>query len=109
MCRVISNVVAIFDESVNRLRCPGLTVFEDCTEFLELRGGELRRPAAAEARAEPINTIIIPRACPATRRGSGDPDASPRLLACIALIEILDKTEPPDEGRVKLEDEADEF
>src|SRR6056297_4351642 len=78
---VVGDAVAIFDECMNLTWCPGLAVFENQAELVEFCRGELRRPAAAEARPEAVNTAVIPRACPATRRGSGDPDASPGFHA----------------------------
>lgn len=97
MCRVIRDAVAIFDESVDLSWRPGLAVFENRTEFVELCWGELRRPAAAEAGAEPLDTAFIPCVGPPTRRGSGDLNAVARRLARITLVEVLHETQPPDE------------
>ncbi|UOO96825.1 hypothetical protein MUK72_14985 (plasmid) [Halococcus dombrowskii] len=38
---------------------PGLALFEDVTEFGELLVGELRRPAAAEARSEAFDASFV--------------------------------------------------
>lgn len=61
MCRMVRNAVAVFDESAYGFQCPRLIVFEDSTEFLNVFRRELRRPAAAEARAKSVNSVIFPR------------------------------------------------
>lgn len=94
---MIRDAVAFLDERVNQSRRPGLACLENPTEFLELCCGELRRRPAAEARPQPVDTTVIPRVCPPVRHGSGDPDALASLLARIALVEVLDVAQPPDE------------
>ena len=82
---------------MNRSWRPGLAFFEDATEFVELGGGELRRPTAAEAWPESVDTGVVPRVCLPTRRGSGDSDAVAGFLARIAVVEVLYVAESSDE------------
>jgi hypothetical protein len=84
---------------VNLLWRPWLAFLKEVTEFVELCRGGLRRPAAAEAGTESLDTTIIPRAGPSTRRGSRDPDALTCFLACIARVEILHVARSSDESR----------
>ena len=100
---MIRTAVAFLNECVNCSRRPRLSGFENPAEFVELRWGELRRPAAAEARPHSIDTIVMPRACPPVRRGLRDTDTLAGLLARITVIEVLDVAQPPDEtGLVRL-------
>ena len=85
---MIRDAVAVFNQRVNLFWRPRLAFLKDLTQLGELCGGKLRRPAAAEAWAQSLDATVIPRASPPARRGSGDPDASPRLLTRITLIEV---------------------
>jgi hypothetical protein len=100
---IVCDAVAFFDECVDRSRCPGLTFFEDATEFVELFGRELRRRSAAEAQSKTVDTSFVPCVCPSMRRGSRDPDAIASFLARVACVEVLHVAESPDEtGLVRL-------
>jgi len=88
---MVRDIVAIFDECVNLLWCPRLSIFENFTEFIKLCWDKLRR-TAAEAWTEFLNIIFIPRVSSPMRRGPGDPDAVARLLSYVSLAEILYET-----------------
>lgn len=60
VCRVVRDSVTIFDERVDLLWRPWLALFMKFTELVELRRGELRLPAAAEAGMKSLDTATIP-------------------------------------------------
>gem|GEM_PF-4628795 len=72
MGSVVGDAIAVPQKIVDLLGCPGLALFEESKELLELFGRELRGPAAREARSESIHTCIVPRSEPSVTGMTGD-------------------------------------